>query len=405
MQPLAVSANYKRRRRLDRLTGIALVLPLLLFLAAVFVAPIAMMLFNSVHSPEIVEALPRTAAAVAGWDYGEAPPEALYVALAADLEAKPEPRLMARAARRLNQEISGYRTLLFRTSRKLSRAEPIAPRDGLVAIDRRWADPAYWRAMQRAAGRYTPFYLLTAVDRRLADDGGIVHAPPEKSIYVGILGRTLWISLVVTFVCLVLSYPVAHQLATLPTRWSNVLMVFVLLPFWTSLLVRISAWVILLQERGVVNDLLLWLQIVNEPLELIYNRTGIYITMVHVMLPFMVLPLFSVMKSIPREYMRAATGLGASPIRAFLRVYLPLTKPGVWSGCLLCFIVSIGYYILPALVGGPADQMIAYFIAFNTNATINWGLASALGVILLACVGLLFGVYSRVAGETRLSTR
>jgi putative spermidine/putrescine transport system permease protein len=294
---------------------------------------------------------------------------------------------------------------LFRTAREVGRGELAAPRDDLIAIDERWADPAYWRAIQRASARFTPFYLLSAVDHRVADDGGIVRAPPERSIYVDILGRTLWISLVVTLVCLVLGYPVAHQLASLPTRWSNILMVFVLLPFWTSLLVRISAWVILLQERGPVNDLLLWLEVTSEPLQLIFNRTGIYISMVHVMLPFMVLPLFSVMKSIPPDYMRAAAGLGASPLRSFFRVYFPLTRPGVWSGCLLCFIISIGYYVLPALVGGPGDQMIAYFIAFYTNATINWGLASALGVVLLACVGLLFGLYSRVSGEAGLSLR
>jgi putative spermidine/putrescine transport system permease protein len=180
-------------------------------------------------------------------------------------------------------------------------------------------------------------------------------------------------------------------------------MIFVLLPFWTSLLVRTSAWVILLQERGPINELLIWLGAISEPLELVFNRTGVYIAMVHVMLPFMVLPLYSVMKTIPKDYTRAALGLGAPPVRAFLRIYLPLTKPGIWSGSLLCFIISIGYYITPALVGGPSDQMISYFIAFYTNATINWGLASALGVILLVCVLLLFGVYSRVAGQDKVA--
>ena len=151
-----------------------------------------------------------------------------------------------------------------------------------------------------------------------------------------------------------------------------------LLPFWTSLLVRTVAWVVLLQKEGVLNSLFLSLGIVNEPLKMIFNRFAVYVAMVHVLLPFMVLPLYSVMRGIPPSYVRAASSLGAQPFTAFRRVYVPQTLPGIGAGCLMVFIQALGYYITPALVGGADDQMISYFIAFYASKTVNWGMAAAL---------------------------
>jgi putative spermidine/putrescine transport system permease protein len=202
--------------------------------------------------------------------------------------------------------------------------------------------------------------------------------------------------------CLLLGYPVAYQLAALPVRISNLLLILVLLPFWTSLLVRTCAWVVLLQREGVVNDLLTAMNLTTEPLQLIYNRFGVYVAMTHILLPFMVLPLYSVMRGIGPHTMRAAASLGAGPVRAFLRVYLPQTLPGIGAGCLLVFILAIGYYITPALVGGTNDQMVSYFVAFFTNQTINWGMASALGAVLLLASLLLFVLYARLVGVDRL---
>ena len=175
-----------------------------------------------------------------------------------------------------------------------------------------------------------------------------------------------------------------------------------LLPFWTSLLVRTGAWVVLLQREGVVNDVLIALGLISEPLQLVYNRFGVYVAMTHILLPFMVLPLYSVMRGIPPQYMRAAASLGARPLRAFLRVYLPQTVPGIGAGCLLVFILAIGYYITPALIGGINDQMVSYFVAFFTNQTVNWGMASALGTVLLIVTLLLFALYARLVGIDRL---
>jgi putative spermidine/putrescine transport system permease protein len=174
----------------------------------------------------------------------------------------------------------------------------------------------------------------------------------------------------------------------------------VLLPFWTSLLGRTSAWVVLLQKNGIVNSSLMNLGVIDEPLTLLFARPGVYIGFIHLLLPFVILPLYSVMKSISPAYMRAAESLGAHPVIAFVRVYLPQTLPGIGAGGILAFILAIGYYITPALIGGPQDQMLSYFIANHANSTLNWGLASALGMILLCSTLLLFTIYNRLTGAS-----
>jgi len=203
----------------------------------------------------------------------------------------------------------------------------------------------------------------------------------------------------------VLAYPVAYLLATVPARIGNLLMILVLLPFWTSVLVRTTAWMVLLQREGIVNGILRRAGIISDPLQLIHNRTGVYIAMTYVLLPFMVLPLYGVMKGVSPLAVRAALSLGASPFAAFRRVYLPQTLPGITAGCLLVFILAIGYYITPALVGGADDQLISYFIAFYTNQTLNWGMAAALGLVLLAVTLILYGVYTKLAGTSGLKWR
>jgi putative spermidine/putrescine transport system permease protein len=179
---------------------------------------------------------------------------------------------------------------------------------------------------------------------------------------------------------------------------AKLLMVLVLLPLWTSLLVRSAAWIVLLQDQGIINDMLQASGMTGAPVRLIYNRPGVIIAMTHVLLPFMVLPIVATMKTISPSHMRAAVSLGAHPAIAFWRVYLPQTLPGVAAGALLVFIMALGYYVTPALVGGADDQMLAYFIAFYTTSSSNWGLAAALGVILLGATAILYAVYSRLVG-------
>ncbi len=401
-QTHSLKARLRRVERVRKLRAVALIAPLFLFLLITFVIPIGSMMGLSIENPEVASVLPRTTEAIVDWDGIGIPDEDILAAFMADLSDGREARTLGRAAKRLNYEISGFRSLLLKTARKLPAAPSESRAAALIDIDERWAEPIYWAAIKRASPAYTDSYLLAALDRTRNLEGEITLTPENQRMYVDVIGRTFWISLVVMLVCLVLGFPLAYLLASLPTSRSNLLLILVLLPFWTSLLVRTTAWVVLLQSQGVVNDLAVFIGLWSERVQLIHNRTGVYIAMVHILLPFMVLPIYSVMKGISPTHMKAAASLGAGPVRAFLKIYLPQTTPGVGAGCLLVFILSLGYYITPALVGGPKDQMLSYFIAFFTNETLNWGMAAALSVILLALALALFGVYNRLVGIDRL---
>ena len=398
----ALRKRLRRSERVRQVEAALLVAPLFLFLLLFFLAPIAGMLWRSVDNPELHRIMPETARAIGAWDGEGLPDETVFAVFAAELRAAYEAKTLALVAKRLAYDVAGFRSLMLSTARNLPDEPDGSWRDRLIGLDPAWGERATWAAIRRAAAPLTPLYLLAAVDRQQDAAGRIVRVPPEQAIYVDVLLRTFWIGGVVTALCLVLGYPLAYKLATLPARISNLLMILVLLPFWTSLLVRTGAWVVLLQREGPVNGLLQALRLTEQPLQLVYNRFGVYVAMTHILLPFMVLPLYSVMRGIPPQYMRAAASLGARPLRAFVRVYLPQTVPGIGAGCLLVFILAIGYYITPALVGGLNDQMVSYFVAFFTNQTVNWGMASALGSVLLIATVLLFAVYNRLVGIDRL---
>jgi putative spermidine/putrescine transport system permease protein len=292
--------------------------------------------------------------------------------------------------------------MTFAIVRQIDRFDTPPFKEKLIALDSRWADREHWAVIQRSAYPYTDYYLLTSVDRKRNAEGAIVNVVSNEAIFLDVFWRTLWISAVVTSACLILGYPVAFLLASLPLRISNLLMLFVLLPFWTALLVRTTAWIVILQREGMLNSALLWLGVTSKPIELIFNRTGLLIAMTHVLLPYMILTLYSVMKSIDPLHMRAARSLGANGFTAFRRVYLPQTLPGISAGCLIVYILALGYYVTPALVGGAKDQMVSTFIANYTNVTLNWGQASALAVLLLLIVAVLFLFYQRVVGLDRM---
>ena len=392
-----------RAERMNRLKSKALILPLLVFLLLTFILPIASLLWRSVENPEVVGSLPRTVEAIAAWDGRGLPDDAVYRALSEDLVEARQAQTIGDLSKRLNMEQAGYRSLLNKTARALPfKAQPQSYRDALEALDERWGDPAYWQVIRRYDSAITPYYLLAALDHRIDDLGELAPVSPDQAVYLDIFARTFWMGLVITAICLVLAYPLAYLLANLPARKSNLLMIMVLLPFWTSILVRVAAWIVLLQSSGLINGALLKMGIIDQPLQLVFNRAGVYIAMVHILLPFMILPIYSVMKSISPSYMRAAISLGCHPFASFWRVYFPQTLAGVGAGCLLVFIISIGYYITPALLGSPNDQMVSYFVAFYTNTTINWGMATALGGLLLLATMLLYIVYSWLVGASRL---
>jgi len=392
-----------RAERVNRWKAQALIAPLVIFLLLVFLVPIAALLYKSVSNPEVVGGMPLTVVEVAKWDGKGLPPETVYKAASQDLAEARKNQTLGDLSKRLNQELAGYRSLLAKTARAMPfKEEPTSYKEALEAIDERWGDPAYWQAIRRNASSFTPYYLLAAVDHRIDDLGEVAPATPDQAIYLDIFARTFWMGLVITVICLLLAYPLAYLLANLPARQSNLLMILVLLPFWTSILVRVAAWIVLLQSSGLINGALMAMGIIDKPLELVFNRVGVYISMVHIMLPFMILPIYSVMKGISPTYMRAAISLGCNPFASFWRVYFPQTYAGVGAGCLLVFILAIGYYITPALLGSPNDQMVSYFVAFYTNTSINWGMATALGGLLLLATVVLYLIYNWLVGASRL---
>ena len=376
---------------------------LFFFLLVFFALPILGMLTKSVENPEVANTLPATIEALHGWDRHEAPGPAAYAALIKDLARLPDSSDAGALARRLNSEVPGARSMVMGAFRALPlQGTPESIRDQLIDKDARWGEAPFWRAIAKNGARWTPDYLLASVDLQRDALGQVERMPEEQRAFGGILLRTFHISFVVTVLCLLLGYPLAWWLASLPARQANVLMILVLVPFWTSILVRVAAWIVLLQSEGLVNRGLMGLGAIAEPLPLLFNRTGVVIAMVHILLPFMVLPLYSVMKSVPPTYLRAAVSLGSSPIAAFFRVYVPQTYPGIGAGALLVFILAIGYYVTPALLGGADDQMLSYYIARYTNVEVNWGMACALGALLLAATLVLYGVYRRI-GKAELS--
>ena len=400
---LTLKQKLARAERINRLKAQGLILPLLVFLFVVFLLPIGVLLYKSVENPEVVGSLPRTVEAISTWDGRGLPDEPVYRALALDLADARKNQTIGDLSKRLNMELAGYRSLLAKTGRALPfKQEPASFKDALENLDERWGDPAYWQVIRRNDSGVTSYFLLASLDHRIDDLGELASATPDQAIYLDIFARTFWMGLVITAICLVLAYPLAYLLANLPTRTSNLLMILVLLPFWTSILVRVAAWIVLLQSGGLINSALIAMGVIDQPLQLVFNRTGVYVAMVHIMLPFMILPIYSVMKGISPSYMRAAVSLGCHPFASFWRVYFPQTLAGVGAGCLLVFILSIGYYITPALLGSPNDQMISYFVAFYTNTTINWGMATALGGLLLAATLVLYGVYSWLVGASKL---
>ena len=376
-------------RRTNKLAAL-LIAPLLALVAAGFLVPVALTLFNAVADRETAETLPRTSALLRGWDGAGLPDEAAYAAIAGELAAAVDDRRIGGLAQRLNFEQTGLRALLLRTARAYGVLQ--APyKQTMITLDPRWGDGELWRLIKRSAGPLTGLYLLRAADFSLTPDGAIVASPEDEAIFRTLFARTLWVSLLVTLICAVTAYPLAYSLARLPPRWANIGLILVLIPFWSSVLVRTTAWFVLLQREGPVNAAIMALRIADHPLQLVGTRFAVVLAMVHVLLPFAILPLYSVMKRLDPAYERAAASLGAPPLQRFLRVTLPLTAPGVLAGGFMVFMLAVGFYVTPALLGGPRDQLVASFIAYFMNQGVNWGMASALAALLLAMTAAVIG--------------
>ena len=378
-----------------KLEAALLLAPLLLFIATSFVAPIAAMLWRGVSDTEVPRAFPRTLAALADWDGRNLPGDQVFAALADELVAARAAGTLNAAAGRLNSDTPGLRTVVFTTARRLARGVEGSPRAAILAADPAWGEVETWGALRRAGATPTDTHLLAALDLRRSADGTITSVPEEQRVFRAVALRTVWIGLLVTLLCLVLGYPLAAALVFVPRRLFGLLLFAVLLPFWTSLIVRTAAWMVLLAREGIINQAFLALGLVVEPVQMLFTRTAVLVAMVHILLPFMVLPLYAVMRQIPRAQLRAAASLGAGPVAQLVRVWLPQTLPGVGAGALMVFIQAIGFYVTPALIGGGADQMLPYFIGFYATQTVNWGLAAALSILLLVGTLLILALFGR----------
>ena len=334
------------------------------------------------------------------WDGKELPEEEVFASFYQDYKLLIEQKTFGKLATQLNYEKNGFKSILKKLQRKMKKFEDGNYKEQIMDVHKRWANVEYWRAIKRRAPEISYAKYLKGMDLIADEDGKIIQVSEERRIHRILWLRTLEVAFFVTLFCFVMAYPIAHLLATLPMKYSNLLMICVLLPFWTSLLVRTASWMILLQQQGVVNDFFVWIGLVtddNRP-EMMYNKTGTYVAMTQILLPFMVLPLYSVMKTISPSLMRAGKSLGGTPFVAFWKVYFPLTIPGIGAGCLLVFILAIGYYITPALVGGASGTLISNQIAFHMKSTLDWSFASAMGLMLLVGVLAIYWVYNKLVG-------
>jgi len=384
-------------------TALLLVAPLFLFVSITFLIPIFDMLIRSVDNSIASEQFPNVVVEIRDWglDSTELPNEATFQALVKDFKVGAKAKTISRLGRRLNYEMSGMSGLFRKTARKIKKLEPTEnATEAMIAIDKKWGKLDTWRVIKRESTKYTSSYYLAALDAEKLSDGSFAMKAEERQVYVKLFWRTIRLSFTITFLTIILGYPIAYLLSTVKTKTSNMLIILVLLPFWTSLLVRTSSWIALLQKEGVFNDMLVGIGVLSDEnrLAMIHNEIGTIIAMTHILLPFMVLPLFSVMKTIPPSWVRAARSMGATPFTAFVRVYLPNTIAGIGAGGILVFILAIGYYITPALVGGTKGTLISNFIAYHVSTSLNWGLAAALGSILLLLVLALYILYDKVVG-------
>ena len=397
--------NAVRALNRRRLLAFMLVAPLLLFVVFAFFAPVVNILHRSVHNPTVLELIPDTLELLRGWNGKGTPEDAVLVSMARDLKRLAVERTSGKLAEELNRVLPGASSMVKATARRLRRvADEELKANGaalLVAINPKWSRPGLWRTVRETGRSYSARYFLTALDLERGPTGNIQRRESAR-IYIRLYGKTLKIAVIITLLTIALGYPLAYVISAASAKVSGILLIFVLLPFWTSLLVRTTAWIALLQSSGVVNSILMGIGITGQPLEMMYTEFATIIAMTHILLPFMVLPLYSVMSGIDRSYVRAALSLGSGPIGAFFRVYFPMTLPGLSAGAVLVFIVSVGYYITPALVGGTAGQMISNLIAFHMQQSNNWELAAALGTLLLLLVVCLYWVYDRLVGAQNI---
>jgi putative spermidine/putrescine transport system permease protein len=394
-----LARDLAKSRRAAKYRALLLIAPLLVFQLLVFIVPVSMFLSRSFIDADVARVLPETTLALMNWDASVPVPDAAYGALLKDMQRISSPAELASAATRLNFSLPGMRFLMMRTHAGVQDASA-DPREVLTQISPKWDDPGPWATIKQASGPVSIFYFLSSLDLKRNFDNSIVNAPLGDSAFRLAIQRTFEISFGVTALTLLVGFPFAYLMAISSKRMASILMIAVLLPFWTAVMVRVLSWLVLLGRQGILNTTLQSMGLTDHPLDLLYNRFGVYVSLVHIFAPFMVLPVYSVMNSVPASQMRAAASLGARPIIAFLRVYIPQVTPGIAAGALLVFIQCLGVFVVPAILGGQNEQGLPMLIAFYVNKSLNWGLAAALSVILLVAVSVLYWLFVKLTKTT-----
>jgi len=395
-----LSESLKKAERKNKIKAFLLVAPLLLFLLITYITPIGEMFTRSIDDKMITKMLPKTYKAMESWDGQELPSEEVYASFLSDYKVLVKNKTQGKLGQRLNKEKNGFNSILKKLKRKMKKFEEGNYKEQIISVHKRFGNVEYWRAVKRTAPPYTIGKYLKAVDMYKDQNGDIVQVEEKRRVYKKLWIRTIEVAFFVTIFCFFMGYPIAHLLATIPVKYSNLLMICVLLPFWTSLLVRTASWMILLQQQGLVNDFIVMIGLVddaNRP-QMMYNKIGTYVAMTQILLPFMVLPLYSVMKTVSPSMMRAGKSLGGTPFVSFWKIYFPLTISGVGAGSLLVFILAVGYYITPELVGGASGTLISNSIAYHMKQTLDWSFASAMGLMLLFGVLAIYWIYNKLVG-------
>jgi putative spermidine/putrescine transport system permease protein len=396
-----------------KLRAFLLIAPLLVFFLVAYILPIFSVLYKSVNNDVVYEIIPQTAEMLVKWepDPNIGLPEAIYASFAREMLVAVKQRDHGRIGVHLNKDIGGLASKFRRLGRQIKKwdfDDGQSFKNKFIQADKIWGDVNLWMEIKLYSSRFTFGNFARALDGRLTSSGFELR-PQSERFLIKLFNRTLQLSILITSAALVLGYPIAWLMSNVKTKTANLLLILVLLPFWTSLLVRTASWRVLLQDTGVLNSSLLW---INEavpflfrgaPYDLMYNQLSVVIAMTHILLPFMILPIYSVMKTISPSYVKAARSLGANDWTTFWKVYFPLTLSGVGAGATLVFILSVGYYITPAIVGGTDGIFISNSIA-NYIKT-NQGLGAALASILFVCVLFLYFVYDKVIGldKTKLN--
>lgn len=396
------SGRVKQVSRANRRAAVRAALPavpLLVFLTCFLLLPLLLIFHTAIADREIADNLPRTVEALRDWQGDRQPPVETYAVFLREIGEADQRGSLRSLGRRVGYQLDRGMSVLQKASRVARASTDLdaeAAWQTLIKADPAFGGAGFWSIVKDHGNPYSTFYLKWAAGfQTKIDKDGLASKEVGYDFRLFYL-RTIVISLVVTALTLVVGYPLAYVIAS-SRGWIGGLMLFcILLPFWTSLLVRTMSWIVVLQTNGVLNGVLTGLGAVTEPVTWLYTRTATILVMFQIQLPFTVLPMLGVMQAIPASHVRAARSLGAGPLQAHFNVYFPQAIPGIAAGGLLTFVLCLGFYLTPALVGGSSDQMISFFIARFTNEELNWGLASALSTLLVLGAGICAMPFARL---------